>query len=113
MVLVMLIFKNEKDKELIEKTEKLLNVDESVGEYPSTAKMLKGFAKDMWSSAKYAGRGLPVLVSPTSAAERYSICEQCPNLTDAGRCTECGCFMKKKVNLAASSCPIGKWDSVE
>ena len=107
------VFKNEKDKELIEKTEKLLNVDESVGEYPSTAKMLKGFAKDMWSSAKYAGHGLPVLISPTSATERYSICEQCPNLTEEARCTECGCFMKKKVNLAASSCPIEKWDSVQ
>ena len=48
-----------------------------------------------------------------SHTERLKICEQCPNLTEEARCTECGCFMKKKVNLAASSCPIGKWDSVQ
>ena len=63
------------------------------------------------STTKYFGKGLPVLVSKDLVVERYSICEQCPHLTDEGRCTECGCFMKKKVNLAASSCPIGKWDS--
>jgi len=67
----------------------------------------------MWASAKYAGKGLPVLVNSEVASERYSICEQCPHLTEEARCTECGCFMKKKVNLAASSCPIGKWETVQ
>ena len=107
------VFEKEEDKKLIEKTEELLKSDDTKSKYPTTSKMLKGFAKDMWESAKYAGKGLPILVNSDMSSERYSICEQCPNLTEEARCTECGCFMKKKVNLAASSCPIGKWDSVQ
>lgn len=106
-------FEKEEDRNLIEKTEKLLNSDDTKSKYPTTSKMLKGFAKDMWQSAKYVGKGLPVLVSSEVASERYSICEQCPHLTEEARCTECGCFMKKKVNLASASCPIGKWERVE
>ena len=30
---------------------------------------------------------------------------------DAARCKECGCYMRLKVNLADTKCPIGKWDS--
>jgi hypothetical protein len=108
------IYDNEEDKKLIKNTEKLLwKKENKISKYPNTSKMIKNFAKDMWQSAKSAGKGLPVLVDPEVAAERYSICEQCPNLTEEARCTECGCFMKKKVNLAASSCPIEKWDSVQ
>lgn len=81
--------------------------------FPSNFTMLKTFAEEITKTAKQAGKGLPVLVNSEVASERYSICEQCPNLTEEFRCTECGCFMKKKVNLAASSCPIGKWDSVQ
>jgi len=107
------VFEKEEDRNLIEKTEEILKSDDTKSKYPTTSKMLKGFAKDMWASAKYAGKGLPVLVSSEVASERYSICEQCPHLTEEARCTECGCFMKKKVNLAASSCPIGKWETVQ
>jgi hypothetical protein len=106
------LYDNENDKKLIKETESLLAEPENK-KYPTTSKMLKGFAKEMWASAKYAGKGLPVLVNSDVSSERYSICEQCPHLTEVARCTECGCFMKKKVNLAASSCPIGKWDSVQ
>lgn len=99
--------------ELINKTELMLETETNSNNLPSKTQMLRNFAKDVWQSAKYAGKGLPVLVNSEVASERYSICEQCPNLTEEARCTECGCFMKKKVNLAASSCPIGKWDSVQ
>jgi len=98
--------------DLIEKTEKMFDFEKS-NELPSTGKMLRNFAKDMWKSAKSAGKGLPVLVSADVAIERFNICEQCPNLTENFRCTECGCFMKKKTQLAASSCPIGKWETVQ
>ena len=103
---------NEEELELISKTEQtLFEEDKDTSKYPSHINMIRNFGKDVWKSAKYFGKGLPVLVSKDLVVERYSICEQCPHLTDEGRCTECGCFMKKKVNLAASSCPIGKWDS--
>jgi hypothetical protein len=45
-----------------------------------------------------------------SPQERMSICKKCP-LYDSmfGRCRECGCFLKAKVQLAAEECPKGKW----
>ena len=102
----------EDDQELIQKTEEMFDDEsENKSKYPSKVTMLRNFAKDMWKTAKSAGHGLPILVSKDLAIERYSICEQCPNLTEEGRCTECGCFMRRKVNLAATSCPIDKWDS--
>lgn len=100
--------------EMYDDTEQMLSEEEKqFSKYPPATQMLRGFAKDMWNSAKRKGKGLPVLVNSDIATERYSICEQCPNLTEEARCTECGCFMKTKVNLVASSCPIGKWDSVQ
>lgn len=93
--------------ELYKETEKMFEEEEKL---PPTSKMLRGFAKEMWNSAKAAGKGLPVLVPAEVATERYTICEGCPKLTEEFRCTECGCFMKKKTQLAQSSCPLGKWD---
>ena len=103
---------NEEELELIKETEQtLLEEDKNKSKYPSRMNIVRNLGKDLWKTAKYVGKRLPVLASKEVVVERYSICEQCPNLTEVGRCTECGCFMKKKVNLAAVSCPIGKWDS--
>lgn len=102
------------DKEsliLIEKTESMFE-EEKISKYPPKTQMLRNFAKDMWKSAKSVGKGLPVVVSAEVATERYSICESCPKFTEEFRCTECGCFMKKKTQLASASCPIGKWQAV-
>lgn len=99
---------DEEGVELINKTEEMFD-EENVDEFPPTTQMLRNFAKDMWKSAKSAGKGLPVLVSAEEATNRFSICEQCPKLTDNFRCTECGCFMKKKSQLVEASCPLGKW----
>lgn len=41
--------------------------------------------------------------------QRYSICEECPHLTLAKTCTQCGCFMPAKTKLSHASCPIEKW----
>ena len=103
---------NEEELELIKETEQtLLEEDKNKSKYPSRMNIVRNLGKDIWKSAKYIGKRLPVLVSKDIVVERYSICEQCPNLTEAGRCTECGCFMTRKVNLEVASCPIGKWDS--
>ena len=72
-------------------------------------KIVRNLGKDVWKSAKYIGKGLPVLASKEVVVERYSICEQCPNLTEEGRCTECGCFMNIKAHYATAECPVGKW----
>ena len=102
----------EEELQLIEETEQtLLEEDVNESKYPSRMNMIRNLGRDLWKSAKYVGEGLPVLASKEIVVERYSICEQCPNLTEEGRCTECGCYMTRKVNLAAASCPIDKWDS--
>ena len=103
---------NEEEIELIKETEQtFLAETEDISKYPSKINMVRNLGRDLWKSAKYVGKGLPVLASKEVVVERYSICEQCPNLTEEGRCTECGCYMTRKVNLAVASCPIGKWDS--
>ena len=103
---------DEEELKLIKETEQtFLAENKDISKYPSKMNMIRNLGKDIWKSAKYVGKRLPVLVSKDIVVERYSICEQCPNLTEKGRCTECGCFMTRKVNLAAASCPIGKWDS--
>ena len=44
------------------------------------------------------------------AAERYSICLDCPMLINISKqCKKCGCFMKVKSQLLHATCPIGKW----
>ena len=40
---------------------------------------------------------------------RWATCQACPELTDANRCKQCGCFMKLKTKVKAAKCPIGKW----
>ena len=43
------------------------------------------------------------------ATNRLSICMDCPQLTKAKRCQECGCFMVAKTKLKDATCPLGKW----
>ncbi len=43
------------------------------------------------------------------ATHRFSICLECPQLTKAKRCKECGCFMVAKTKLTDATCPLGKW----
>ena len=52
------------------------------------------------------GRGL--LANADVAKERLEICRQCEFLAK-DRCIKCGCFMDKKVHLAVTRCPEGKW----
>jgi len=40
---------------------------------------------------------------------RWDLCSSCEFLKD-GKCTECGCWMRVKLKLQMSFCPIGKWD---
>ena len=40
---------------------------------------------------------------------RWDICQTCPELTNANRCKQCGCFMKLKVRIKGAKCPLNKW----
>ena len=48
------------------------------------------------------------------ASARYSICKSCENFDDLLKiCKRCGCFMKFKVHLKSSECPLNKWKKEE
>ncbi len=45
-----------------------------------------------------------------SPRDRISICKQCPMYDSIfGRCKDCGCFLRAKVQLEGEECPQGKW----
>ena len=99
-------------KESYERTENLVK-NEDTSKFPSLFQQARNFAKEMWHSGKNAAQGLPVLVDADTAFKRFETCQGCEFLRqESFRCEKCGCFMKTKTHLAASSCPIGKWSAV-
>jgi hypothetical protein len=100
-----------------EEQETILKVDyfleqekETLHKFPSVFQQARNLAKEMWKTGKNAAKGLPVIVPTEVGFERMNICQSCDKLEkDAFRCTECGCFMKTKTQLASASCPLNKW----
>jgi hypothetical protein len=43
------------------------------------------------------------------AQARFDVCKCCDKLTTTFKCMECGCYMKLKVKLNNSTCPLNKW----
>ena len=78
--------------------------------YPSSFQMARNLAAELWRNGKRAARGLPLLVDTETGFRRLSTCESCDRYDmEKSRCKECGCFMKTKTQLAASTCPLNKW----
>jgi len=51
-----------------------------------------------------------IIVPKDVAQKRFDICKSCDRLLKPTfNCKECGCFMKVKVKLNDSHCPLGKW----
>lgn len=47
------------------------------------------------------------------AQQRLSICMTCPEFIKlTSQCKQCGCFMKSKVKLPSSVCPLNKWSKI-
>lgn len=104
-------------KEELEKIEEveafLENEQKDMAKYPSTFQMARNLAKEIWNTGKKAARGLPIIVSTEVGFQRLQTCEGCDRFDkESSRCHECGCFMKTKTQLAAASCPLGKWNAV-
>lgn len=58
---------------------------------------------------EYKRRGL-LLSDDDTLNDRMAICLDCKSFNkESTRCSLCGCFMKIKVRLEASHCPVGKW----
>lgn len=53
--------------------------------------------------------GMP-MASKEEKSERHQICQLCDKFNEEEyRCNECGCFLKLKIPLKTSMCPLGKW----
>ena len=81
---------------------------------PSKLSMIRSAVEQLYSSIRSVRQGLPVFVPPNIAQERFEICNDCEFFDkNSTRCGKCGCFMKKKVDLADAKCPIGTWGKYE
>ena len=71
---------------------------------PTLAGKLMSFGRALASLAK-DGKA-----SAEEKQRRLSICETCEQL-DGARCRACGCAITLKASIAATKCPLGKWES--
>ena len=50
------------------------------------------------------------IVGKEIAQKRYNLCKICDQFNSTTfTCKKCGCFMKLKVKLSNSNCPLNKW----
>lgn len=53
---------------------------------------------------------MSLFVDKETAQSRFDLCKGCEHLfKPTNTCKKCGCFMKAKVKLSGSVCPVGKW----
>ena len=53
------------------------------------------------------------MLDANTPKERFAICQDCDHLfKPTATCKKCGCFMKVKVKLRGSECPIGLWSKI-
>ena len=65
------------------------------------------------AAVKHAAAGFP-MASDEEKERRAEICSTCPSLRkEEYRCGECGCFLKFKIAMQTSTCPINKWKKEE
>ena len=75
-------------------------------------KRIAGVPITKQSGKDLAGAALDIVlgraVGEEIAKERLDTCQNC-ELFNGSRCQACGCFMKTKVRLPTSHCPLHKW----
>lgn len=80
---------------------------------PPMARMVGSAARAAIDTARRFVRGEPITASPEAQAARWEACRSCSHFRASdrrcGKLDGCGCYLDKKVVLAASACPIGKW----
>lgn len=72
---------------------------------PSLAAQALTFTR---SAVRHVACGMPK-ASPEEQARRLEVCMGCDRHRGDGRCSECGCWTKRKAAWKGESCPIGKW----
>jgi len=85
--------------------------DDPTLELPSAYQMARNVLKQAWLSSKDVMAGRQFLANKDVVQKRVDICNSCEFLQKSqNRCTKCGCYMDKKVNLASAYCPLNKWE---
>ena len=86
---------------------------------PSLKVMVYSLTETVQNMLKSAAENKIILASEEQALARLDICLQCEFFITSGegsivpaRCAKCGCGMKYKARIAASSCPINKWGPI-
>lgn len=77
---------------------------DQVKEMPSMTVQVSGLLQ---AGKSFIASGF-AMASEELAGQRWEICQGCDQLA-LNRCRQCGCYMKVKVKLETSKCPIGKW----
>jgi hypothetical protein len=77
---------------------------------PPKIQMVRTFGREMWDTYKAKRNHIPPFVSEEVALSRITACSGCEYYTPRGRCSDCGCWMDKKVNLTTAKCPLDKWN---
>lgn len=96
---------SDEEREKIKLLDNLLEEEkETVQKMPPLFQQARGLAKEMWRSGKRAAQGLPVLVDADTGFQRLSTCQSCEFFNqESTRCSQCGCFMKTKTQIASAS----------
>lgn len=54
--------------------------------------------------------GNELMVDEYEQQRRFDICQVCEHyIKHSKRCAKCGCFLKMKIKMKVSECPIQKW----
>jgi len=65
------------------------------------------------AAVKQAAAGFP-MATDEEKERRAEICSTCPSLRkEEYRCGECGCYLKLKIPMETSTCPLSKWKKEE
>ena len=76
--------------------------------YRITANQIRNLATTVKDAVVEAARSGEVLTTKDIETRRFNLCKHCPKL-QGERCEACGCFIRAKVKLKVSKCPISKW----
>lgn len=76
--------------------------------YKITIGQVRELAATVKDAVKEAAKSGEILVTKDISDRRFNLCKLCPKL-QGERCNECGCFIRAKVKLKISKCPIHKW----
>ena len=83
---------------------------DKVPDFPSLADQGKNMTELLAKFVESQMEGNQIFAPVKEQKRRYDMCQVCEHFVKhAKRCRKCGCYMKHKVKLEVSECPIHKW----